>query len=130
MHCGEYFFKSWILGLLPASPLNSRGATRAEIQSACATLRPFIARTFSYSETVLMSFFRWAAGTLLSFFVFSTSAVEAQQAAPVPRPVTVTDVFSFLDLNDPQISPDGKWVAYTMCIVNRDEGKNEERILM
>jgi dipeptidyl aminopeptidase/acylaminoacyl peptidase len=77
-----------------------------------------------------MSSFRWVAGALLSFFVFSTSALEAQQAAPVPRPVTVTDVFSFRDLHDPQISPDGKWVAYTMGIVNRDEDKNEERIWM
>src|SRR3989442_13733126 len=111
MHCGEYFFKSWILGLLPASPLNSRGATRAEIQSACATLRPFIARTFSYSETVLMSSFRWVAGTLLSFFVFSTSPLERQQAAPVPRPVTVTDAFSFRYLTDLQISPTGKSLA-------------------
>jgi dipeptidyl aminopeptidase/acylaminoacyl peptidase len=42
----------------------------------------------------------------------------------------VTDVFAFRDLHDPQVSPEGQWVAYTMGMVNREEDKNEERIWM
>jgi len=50
--------------------------------------------------------------------------------ATTPRAITVKDVSTFRDLHDPQISPDGQWVAYTMGAVNRDEDKNEERICM
>src|SRR6266436_1448294 len=57
-------------------------------------------------------------------------ALYAQQEATTPRAITVTDVSTFRDLHDPQISPDGQWVAYTMGAVNRDEDKNEERIWM
>src|SRR5258708_38661093 len=57
-------------------------------------------------------------------------ALYAQQEATTPRAITVKDVSTFRDLHDPQISPDGQWVAYTMGTVNRDEDKNEERIGM
>jgi Tol biopolymer transport system component len=42
----------------------------------------------------------------------------------------VADAFAFRDLHDPQISPDGQWVAYAEGSVNREEDKNEERIWM
>src|SRR5260370_29372289 len=57
-------------------------------------------------------------------------ALRAQQEATTPRAITVNDISTFRDLHDPQISPDGQWVAYTMGTVNRDEDKNEERIWM
>src|SRR5712671_5075599 len=57
-------------------------------------------------------------------------ALYAQQEATTPRAISVKDVSTFRDLHDPQISPDGQWVAYTMGTVNRDEDKNEERIWM
>jgi dipeptidyl aminopeptidase/acylaminoacyl peptidase len=61
---------------------------------------------------------------------FLLSPLQAQQSNPVPRPITIADLSSLRDLHDPQISPDGKWVAYTIGTVNRDEDKNEERIWM
>jgi Tol biopolymer transport system component len=54
----------------------------------------------------------------------------AQQAQTSRRPVSVTDVLAFRDLHDPQMSPEGQWVAYAMGTVNREEDKNEERIWM
>src|SRR4029077_20858135 len=57
-------------------------------------------------------------------------ALYAQQEATTPRAVTVKNVSAVLDLHDPQISPDGQWVAYAMGTVNRDDDKNEERIWM
>lgn len=35
-------------------------------------------------------------------------------ATPAQRPVTVNDQFRFVDVRDPQISPDGEWVLYTL----------------
>ena len=54
----------------------------------------------------------------------------AQETATSPRPISIADAFAFRDLHDPQMSPDGRWVAYAMGTVNREEDKNEERIWM
>jgi dipeptidyl aminopeptidase/acylaminoacyl peptidase len=61
--------------------------------------------------------------------VFSTSPVCGQSAVG-PRPITIQDLFAIKELSDPQISPEGRWVAYTESTVKREEDKNEERIWM
>lgn len=43
-----------------------------------------------------------------------TSAVVQGAVAAAPRPVTVEDQFRFVEVGDPQISPDGEWVLYTL----------------
>ena len=50
-----------------------------------------------------------------------------QQTVTSPGAISVTNVFAFRDLHDPQMSPEGQWVAYTMGMVNREEDKNKER---
>lgn len=54
----------------------------------------------------------------LAGFVF-TLLLAAPLAAPLaaegtPRPLKVDDIFSLKTVGDPQISPDGRWVAYTV----------------
>jgi len=61
--------------------------------------------------------------------LFVVPASNAQQAAS-PRPVTISDLFALRDVHDPQISPDGQWVAYSVGSANLDEDKFEERIWM
>jgi dipeptidyl aminopeptidase/acylaminoacyl peptidase len=61
---------------------------------------------------------------------FCGAESSAQQAQSGPRPISVTDIFAFRDLHDPQISPEGQWIAYAIGTVNREEDKNEERIWM
>jgi dipeptidyl aminopeptidase/acylaminoacyl peptidase len=46
------------------------------------------------------------------------------------RLLTVDDYFRIKEVGDPQISPDGKWVAYTTETSNLKEDKNEKRIWM
>jgi len=60
--------------------------------------------------------------------IFIAAAASGQQSAP--RPVAITDLFAIHDLHDPQISPDGQWVAYSAGTANLDEDKFEERIWM
>jgi dipeptidyl aminopeptidase/acylaminoacyl peptidase len=58
-------------------------------------------------------------------------AVVAQTAASTPatpRAITVDDVFEIHDVRDPQITDDGKWVAYTVGTAKLKEDKNETRI--
>src|SRR5262245_27144153 len=54
-------------------------------------------------------------------------AVLAAPAAAQPaarRPMTVDDHFQFKRVADPQISPDGKWVVYSVATIH-DVGKNK-----
>ncbi len=71
----------------------------------------------------------------LSFRLSSPSAVLvlaplalAQQ--PAPRAITIDDYFQIREVRDPQLSPDAKWVAYSIKTVLLKEDKEEERIWM
>jgi len=55
------------------------------------------------------------------FPVFSQSA---------KRPITVDDFFKFKNVRNPQISPDGRWVAYTVSKTDLKKDKSETRIWM
>jgi dipeptidyl aminopeptidase/acylaminoacyl peptidase len=57
-------------------------------------------------------------------------SLPAQQPASTPRPVAIGDLYAFRDVHDPQISPDGQWVAYSVGSANRAEDKMQERIWM
>jgi dipeptidyl aminopeptidase/acylaminoacyl peptidase len=61
---------------------------------------------------------------------FSLQRAEAQQPAPAPRAITVDDVFELRDVRDPQITADGKWVAYTVSTMSLKEDRTETRIWM
>ena len=71
----------------------------------------------------------------LAFRLASLSAVLAlaplalaQQ--PAPRAITIDDYFQIREVRDPQLSPDAKWVAYSIKTVLLKEDKEEERIWM
>jgi dipeptidyl aminopeptidase/acylaminoacyl peptidase len=57
-------------------------------------------------------------------------SLSGQQPAATPRAITVNDLYALRDLHDPQISPEGQWVAYSVGGANRAEDKMEERIWM
>ena len=46
------------------------------------------------------------------------------------RPLAVDDLYNVRDVRDPQRSPDGKWVAYTVTRAIRDTDKNDTDIWM
>src|SRR5437763_16473320 len=58
----------------------------------------------------------------------SLPRTNAQQPVPAPRAITVDDVFELRDVRDPQITADGKWVAYTVSTMSLKEDKTETRI--
>jgi len=55
------------------------------------------------------------------------SNLKAQGA---PRAVTVDDAFEIREVRDPQITDDGKWVAYTVSSASLKDDKSETRIWM
>ena len=60
----------------------------------------------------------------------SCSCVAATPAAQGKRPLTVDDLYNLQDVRDPQRSPDGKWVAYTVARAIKDTDKNDTDVWM
>jgi dipeptidyl aminopeptidase/acylaminoacyl peptidase len=71
--------------------------------------------------------FRFA--VLLCALALSSSTTVAQ-APSSPRPIGIDDLFGMQEVGDPQISPDGQFVAYTVKSTLVKEDKSETRIWM
>src|SRR5438067_1876719 len=54
----------------------------------------------------------------------------AQKPPMQPRAITIDDLFQIREVQDPQLSPDAQWVAYTVTASNLKEDKTEERVWM
>ena len=55
------------------------------------------------------------------------NALPAQTAR---RPLKLDDMTRFRNVSDPQISPDGNWVAYTVSAADAKEDKSNSHIWM
>jgi dipeptidyl aminopeptidase/acylaminoacyl peptidase len=68
---------------------------------------------------------RLLASASLCFVAALAVSAFAQTPAPAkaPHPVTLDDLFRFVDVGGPQVSPDGKWVAYTVSHVDTAKDK-------
>ena len=60
-------------------------------------------------------------------FLLSISFAYSQETQ---RPITIDDFFKMKNVRSPKISPDGKWIAYTVSEVNLKKDKSETRIWM
>jgi dipeptidyl aminopeptidase/acylaminoacyl peptidase len=54
------------------------------------------------------------------------TAIPAQQK----RALTVDDIFAFKNVSDPQVSPDGQWVAYTVSQMDQKKDSSDTDIYM
>src|SRR5437868_443512 len=64
----------------------------------------------------------------LALLLLATSALFAQ--APAKRLIKLEDMHGFHDVRDIQISPDGKWVAYSVSSVDVAGDKSDTDIWM
>jgi dipeptidyl aminopeptidase/acylaminoacyl peptidase len=74
---------------------------------------------------------RWsfAAVVLIGLCTGMGDFAFAQSTQPT-RPLTVDDLFAIRRVGDPQISPDGQWVAYTITTTSLEDEESETRIWM
>ena len=61
--------------------------------------------------------------------------IQAQEPASKPAPaapraITIDDFFQIRDVSQPEISPDGQWIAYAVRTRMLKEDKNEQRLWM
>ena len=64
---------------------------------------------------------------VLFLFLALASAIAAQNAR---RPLKVEDFSRFRNVSDPQVSPDGNWVAYVVSTTNVKDDKSNSHIWM
>lgn len=62
--------------------------------------------------------------------VIASPILVAEGEETAPRLLTVDDYFVLGAVNDPQISPDGQWIAYTVKTNDLEEDKSYTRIWM
>ena len=65
--------------------------------------------------------------TRIPFLLLAALALPAQSAK---RPLRSADIYRVRDVQDPQRSPDGKWVAYTVSSVDTSLDRNASDIWM
>src|SRR6266436_2276764 len=58
------------------------------------------------------------------------SKPAARTVSATPRNITIEDYFRIRDVSQPELSPDGQWVAYTVRTKILKEDKNEQRLWM
>lgn len=56
---------------------------------------------------------------LLSALSILSGVAALRAQAPVGRPLAAEDVYRMRTVSDPQISPDGRWIAYTVTSLDR-----------
>jgi dipeptidyl aminopeptidase/acylaminoacyl peptidase len=54
----------------------------------------------------------------------------AADAAAAPKTLTPDDIYLFSDVSDPQVSPDGQWVAYVVTINDREADEPRSAVWM
>jgi dipeptidyl aminopeptidase/acylaminoacyl peptidase len=64
---------------------------------------------------------------VLLVILVSTAALLAQTT---PHPLKLDDIFRFREVRDPQLSPDGQWVAYVVATVDTKDDKSNTHIWM
>ncbi|MEO6212557.1 MAG: S9 family peptidase [Vicinamibacterales bacterium] len=63
-------------------------------------------------------------------FVLVILLAATGAAAQTKRPLKADDIYSLREVRDPQRSPDGTWVAYTVSTAIRDTDKNNSDVWM
>ena len=66
---------------------------------------------------------------VLTVLVLSIAGAE-YSSAQARRPLNADDLFNLKEVRDPQRSPDGKWIAYTVARAIEDTDKNDTDIWM
>src|SRR5690242_21125437 len=67
---------------------------------------------------------------LIALSILALSQVQAADTPTPRRPLTPDDFYNLQDVSDPQVSPDGKWVAYVVRSNDREADESRSAIWM
>jgi dipeptidyl aminopeptidase/acylaminoacyl peptidase len=63
---------------------------------------------------------------VISLFFSFASSLHAQSK----RPIAIDDIYRAQQVGNPQCSPDGKWIAYTVTVIDREADKRRTSLWM
>jgi dipeptidyl aminopeptidase/acylaminoacyl peptidase len=66
----------------------------------------------------------------LAVLFVAAAAVAQTSGQPAKRPISLDDLFKIKSVGDPQRSPDGKWVAYTVGTTDVEKDKRDTDLWM
>src|SRR5712692_3178847 len=69
-------------------------------------------------------------GLVLAYPLVAVSQTPPAAASQAARTLTPDDLFAIRSVGDPQLSPEGKWIAYTVSALSADKDKAETQIWM
>jgi dipeptidyl aminopeptidase/acylaminoacyl peptidase len=73
---------------------------------------------------------RWSGRAVLTFALAATASAPALASAQQKRTLRVDDLFRLRSVRDPNISPDGQWVAYVVSQADSARDKSNSDIYM
>src|SRR4051812_10055452 len=62
--------------------------------------------------------------------ICALALVSVVTAQPARRPMTVDDLLQVRRVGDPQLSPDGKWIAYSIAVPDRAANRSRTQIYL
>src|SRR5260370_10511374 len=68
--------------------------------------------------------------TLLTLFLSILGIAAVLSAQTARRPFKLDDLGRLREVRDPQLSPDGQWVAYVVATIDSKEDKSNSHIWM
>src|SRR5258706_7045301 len=71
---------------------------------------------------------RVARSLLLPALILAIAAFSQPLTSQVKRPIELQDLFKVKRVSDPQLSPDGKWVAYVVAEIDKPNNKSNNDI--
>src|SRR5882724_1789463 len=94
--------------------------------ASSATLPTLCDRQFCFRSLRMKLGFYLAAALL----IVAPPPVAQESAPKSSRPITLDDFFQIRDVAQPELSPDGQWVAYSVRTHILKDDKNEQRLWM
>ncbi|MEP6732285.1 MAG: S9 family peptidase [bacterium] len=73
---------------------------------------------------------RHGSSALLAFILAASATSPADAQTSTKRPLRAADIYQLRGVNDPQLSPDGAWVAYSVSAVDSAKDKSDTDIWM
>jgi dipeptidyl aminopeptidase/acylaminoacyl peptidase len=67
---------------------------------------------------------------LLAVLVVAAAAAAQTSGQPAKRPISLDDLFKIKSVGDPQRSPDGKWIVYTVGTTDAEKDKRNTDLWM
>ena len=65
---------------------------------------------------------------LVLFHLSLLCLLVATAVTAAPRPLIIDDIYKIKSVRDPQISPDGKWIAYVVSVTSLDKNRSNSDI--